>query len=161
SWQPWGFDADVFNLCNSFRCSHGQNFMTTLRDEHVVLNTNTDATELWCDRVRDLLRLLLLCSFELSCCSHAQSISSLPSLDFTIFAQIICRRLPFRSNIQPRLDGQDHPRLKHARLTVDAIVTDIVDVHAKPVSRTVHIELAVMVHRERLLDTQREEVERH
>src|SRR5262249_48683084 len=138
-----------------------QDFIPMLHDEHVVLNTNTDATELWCDRVRDLLRLLLLFSFELSCCSHAQSISSLPSLDFTIFAQRICRSFPFRSNIQPRRDGQDHPRLKHARLTVDAIVTDIVDVYAQPVSRTVTRELAVMVHRERLLDTQREEVERH
>ena len=51
SWQPWGFDADLFNLFNGFRCSHGQDFITMLRDEHVVLNTNTDATELWCDRV--------------------------------------------------------------------------------------------------------------
>src|SRR5215510_2295781 len=126
-----------------------------LRNEHVVLNTNTYATKLWRDRVCDLLRLLLLFSFELSCCSHTQSISSLPSLDFAIFAQIICRSLPFRIKIQPRLDGQDHARLKHARLRVDAIVTDIVDVHAKPVSRRVPIELTVMVHRERLSDTQR------
>src|SRR5215813_9424367 len=84
AWQPRCFRTHLFDLLERFGRSLRQDFVAMFRDEDVVLNPNTNATELLCNGVGDRLRLLLLCPFHLSRCSHPQLISPLAPLDVAI-----------------------------------------------------------------------------
>src|SRR5207244_1885814 len=62
--------------------------------------------------------------------------------------------------VEAGLDGDDHAGLEDARAAVDAVVADVVDVHADPVPGAVHVELAVVVHGERLVEAAGQGAER-
>src|SRR5438132_895622 len=48
-----------------------------------------------------------------------------------------------RRNIDARLDRHGHARLEHPPFVADLVVTDVVHVHAEPVTRAVHEEAPV------------------
>src|SRR5665213_2280356 len=65
-------------------------------------------------------------------------------------------------HVDARLDGGDHPGLQQDRLVVVvAIATDVVDVETKPMARTVHVKVAVLLGLDVLVDpaTQKADVD--
>ena len=47
-------------------------------------------------------------------------------------------------NVNARFDGEYHARLENPRIFAQFILPDIMNVHAKPVAGTVHIEFTVV-----------------
>src|SRR5690606_1958238 len=54
-----------------------------------------------------------------------------------------CRNLALRGDVNAGLDRRYHAGLQQAPLVVDPVVTDIMDIHAQPMPRTVHEKFAV------------------
>ncbi len=53
-------------------------------------------------------------------------------------------RLVVGVDVEPRFDGEHHPRLEQARLAVDAVVADVMHIQTQPVSGLVQIEPLVV-----------------
>src|SRR2546425_5567044 len=86
--------------------------------------------------------------------------SALPHFVLVVLAQIEGRRVALGIDVEARLDGEDHARLEDARLAARAIVPDVVNVHAEPVAGPVYVELAIVVHRQRVLHPAGQESQR-
>src|SRR4029450_1932335 len=158
--QAWRLGAGALDLVDRLRCARGEAAATRGRDQHVVLDPDADAAQLTWGPVGDLLGLGLLFVFDLLRGAGAQPEAALPRLVFAVLAKIERRRLTVGVEVEPGLDRQHHAGLQHARFPVDPVVADVVDVHAEPVPGAVHVELAVVVHRERLLEAVRQRTER-
>ena len=119
-------------------------------DQHVVLDAHADAAKLLRHRMGDLGRLRLVFLLQLLGGDDAEAIAALPLLVLAVLAQRIRHRLALGIDVQAGLDGEDHAGLERARGAVEAIVADVVHVHAEPVSGAVHVELTVVVHGQRV-----------
>src|SRR3990167_1911867 len=148
--------AGVLDLLDRPRRARGEHLGAPGRDQDVVLDARADAAELLRDRVHERLGFRLLLLLELPGGGHAEAEAAVPHLVLAVLAQVEGRARARRVHVEAGLDGQDHAGLEPARLPLDLVGADVVDVHAEPVPGAVHEELAVVVHRERLLDAPRE-----
>ena len=130
--------------------------MTLLRDEDVVLDSHTDPPECLRDEVLYLARLLLQ-PFEFLAGGRSFHEAALEPLVEVVFETRQLDLLPL-VDIDTGLDGERHSRLQDPGLSFDPIGTGIVHIEAQPVTGAVHEELAVVMHRDRIVYPQRQEL---
>src|SRR6266850_1998570 len=157
--QAGGLGAGALDLLDGLGGAGGEILDAGRGDEDIVLDAHADAAELLRDRVRDLLGLGLLLVLELLGGGHAQAQAALELLVLAVLAQVEGGALALGVDVEPGLHGEDHARLQRARLPGDAVVPHVVHVHAEPVPGAVHVELAVVMHRERVLDPARQQLQ--
>src|SRR2546423_2986614 len=157
--QPRGLRARALDLVDGLGRAGRQDLAAGGGDEHVVLDAHADAAELLRHRVGDLGRLRLLVLFQLLGGGDAEAIAPLPLLLLAVLAQRVGHALALGIDVEPGLDGEDHAGLEGARGAVHPVVADVVHVHAEPVAGAVHVELAIVMHGERVSDAARQQLE--
>src|SRR2546428_13866727 len=157
--QSRGLGARALDLVDGLGRAGRQDLAAGGGDEHVVLDAHADAAELLRHRMGDLGRLGLLFLFELLGGRDAQAIAALPLLLLAVLAQRVGHALALGVDVEPGLDGEDHAGLERARGALHPVVADVVHVHAEPVAGAVQVELAIVVHGQRVGDAARQQRE--
>src|SRR5438552_7688829 len=158
--QTWGLGAGALDLVHRLRRARGEGLAPVFGDEDVVLDADADAAVLDGHGVDHRLGAGLLLVLELPGGGHAEARAALPDLLLAVLAEAELHGFAGGVEVETGLDGQHHAGLERARLAVDAVVTDVVHVHAEPVAGAVHVELAVVMHRERVVDPAGEQAQR-
>src|SRR5262249_10374436 len=158
--QAWCLGAGALDFVYGLGRAGREDVAAVRRDQHVVLDADADPAQLARHRVDDGRRLRLLLVLNLLGGGRAEAEAPLPLLVLAVFAQVIGDRLALGVEIKPRLDCEHHTGLEHPRRAIDLVVADVVYVHAEPVAGAVHIELAIVMHRERLPEPARQRAER-
>src|SRR6266852_2348688 len=152
--------AGALDFVHRLRGARGEHVTAVRCDQHVVLDADADPAQLPRHGLDDRPDLRLLLVLHLLGGRGAEVEAALPHLVLAEFPQVIRDRLTVGVEIEPGLHRQHHAGLELSGRAVDLVVPHVVHVHAEPVAGPVHVELAVVVHRERLLDPARQRAQR-